>query len=83
MKQINERQPKEEQLKEEEIEIYAKNWEEKHLDRLKQEDKIIVEKRIKEMQDTKIDTKQEIPYEILEKIGTTYKFDKGDDEHRR
>ena len=31
----------------EEIEIYAKNWEEKHLDRLKQEDKIIVEKRIK------------------------------------
>ena len=51
----NERQPKEEQLKEEEIEIYAKNWEEKHLDRLKQEDKIIVEKRIKEMQDTKIE----------------------------
>ena len=35
LKQINERQPKEEQLKEEEIEIYAKNWEEKHLDRLK------------------------------------------------
>ena len=85
LKQINERQPKEEQLKEEEIEIYAKNWEEKHLDRLKQEDKIIVEKRIKEMQDTKIDTikEQEIPYEILEKTGTTYKFDKGDDEHRR
>ena len=71
--------------KEEEIEIYAKNWEEKHLDRLKQEDKIIVEKRIKEMQDTKIDTikEQEIPYEILEKTGTTYKFDKGDDKHRR
>lgn len=69
LKQINERQPKEEQLKEEEIEIYAKNWEEKHLDRLKQEDKIIVEKRIKEMQDTKIDTikEQEISYEILEK----------------
>ena len=85
LKQINERQPKEEQLKEEEIEIYAKNWEEKHLDRLKQEDKIIVEKRIKEMQDTKIDTikEQEISYEILEKTGTTYKFDKGDDEHRR
>ena len=62
-----------------------KNWEEKHLDRLKQEDKIIVEKRIKEMQDTKIDTikEQEISYEILEKTGTTYKFDKGDDEHRR
>ena len=64
---------------------YAKNWEKKHLDRLKQEDKIIVEKRIKEMQDTKIDTikEQEIPYEILEKTGTTYKFDKGDDEYRR
>ena len=73
------------ELKEEEIEIYAKNWEEKHLDRLKQEDKIIVEKRIKEMQDTKIDTikEQEISYEILEKTGTTYKFDKGDDEHTR
>ena len=26
---------------------------------------------------------QEIPYEILEKTGTTYKFDKGDDKHRR
>ena len=45
----------------------------------------VMEKRIKEMQDTKIDTikEQEISYEILEKTGTTYKFDKGDDEHRR
>ena len=54
-------------------------------DRLKHEDRIAVEKRIKERQETKIDTikEQEIPYEILEKKGTTYKFDKGDDEHRR
>ena len=59
--------------------------EEKHLDRLKHEDRIVVENRIKENQETKIETikEQEIPYEILEKIGTTYKFDKGDDEHRR
>ena len=85
LKQINERQPKEEQLKEEEIEIYAKNWEEKHLDRLKHEDRIAVEMRIKESQETKTDTikEQEIPYEILEKTGTIYKFNKGDDEYRR
>ena len=45
----------------------------------------MVEKRIKEMQETKTDTikEQEIPYEVLEKTGTTYKFDKGDDEYRR
>ena len=37
------------------------------------------------MQYTKINTikEQKIPYEILEKTGTTYKLGKGDDEHRR
>ena len=44
-----------------------------------------IEKRIKEKQERKIDKvkKQEIPYKILEKTGTTYKLSKGDDEHRR
>lgn len=41
--------------------------------------------RIKESQEVKTDTikGQEIPYEILEKTGTIYKFNKGDDEYRR
>ena len=66
----------------EEIENYAKNWEEKHLDRLKDKDRIVVEKRIKEREKSK-NKEQEIPYEVLEKTGTTYKLSKGDDEHRR
>ena len=82
LRQINERQPKEEQLEDKEIQIYARNWEEKHLNRLKDKDRVVIENRIKEREKEKI-KEQEIPYEILEKTGTTYKFDKGDDEHRR
>lgn len=84
LKQINERQPKEEQVEDKDIQIYAKNWEEQHLDRLKSEDRNVVEKRMKEKQErTKAEIKeQEIPYEILEKTGTSYKFDKGDDKYR-
>ena len=82
LRQINERQPKEEQLEDKEIQIYARNWEEKHLDRLKDKDRIVVEKRIKEREKSK-NKEQEIPYEVLEKTGTTYKLSKGDNEHRR
>ena len=76
---------KEEQLEDKQIQIYARNWEEKHLDRLKDEDRLVVEKRIKEKQKRTIDKVKEqvIPYEILEKAGTTYKLSKGDDENRR
>ena len=85
LRQINKRQPEEEQLGDKEIQIYAENWEEKHLDRLKDEDRIVVEKRIKEKQERKIDKVKEqvIPYEALEKTGKTYNFSKGDDEDRR
>ena len=85
LRQINKRQPKEEQLEDKQIQIYARNWEEKHLDRLKDEDRLVVEKRIKEKQKRTIDKVKEqvIPYEILEKAGTTYKLSKGDDENRR
>ena len=85
LRQINKRQPEEEQLGDKEIQIYAENWEEKHLDRLKDEDRLVVEKRIKEKQKRTIDKVKEqvIPYEILEKAGTTYKLSKGDDENRR
>ena len=85
LKYINDKQPKEEQLRDEEMQIYAKNWEEKHLDRLKDEDRIVVEKRIKEKQEKKIDKVKEqvIPYETLLKTGRTYNFSKGDDEDRK
>ena len=67
------------------MQIYAKKWEEKHLDRLKDEDRIVVEKRIKENQKRKINKVKEqvITYKSLEKTGKTYKFIKGDDENRR
>lgn len=85
LRQINERQPKEEQVEDKDIQIYAKKWEEQHLDRLESEDRIVVENRIKEKQERKTDKVKEqvIPYETLEKAGTTYDFEKGDDEHRR
>ena len=63
LRHINERQPKEEQVEDKDIQIYAKNWEEQHLDRLKSEDRNVVEKRMKEKQErTKAEIKeQEIP----------------------
>lgn len=45
---INQRQPKSERLSDEELEKYAEAWEEKHLDRLKDDRKEIVLDRIKE-----------------------------------
>ncbi len=85
LRQINKKQPKEEQLGDEEIQIYAKNWEEKHLDRLKNKERIVVEKRIKEKQEGKINEVKEqvISYETLKKTGKTYNFSKGDDDDRR
>lgn len=67
------------------MQIYAKKWEERHLDRLKDEDRIVVEKRIKENQKREMNKVKEqvITYKSLEKTGKTYKFIKGDDENRR
>lgn len=48
LKYINNKQPKDEQLKEEELEAFAKLWEIIHLDRLNDERKVEVEKIIKE-----------------------------------
>lgn len=48
LKLINSKQPNEEQLKEEELEAFAKLWEVRHLDRLNEERKAEVEKRIEE-----------------------------------
>lgn len=48
LKYINNKQPKDEQLKEEELEAFAKLWEIRHLDRLNDERKVEVEKIIKE-----------------------------------
>ena len=48
LKYINNKQPKDEQLKEEELEAFAKLWEIRHLDRLNNERKVEVEKIIKE-----------------------------------
>lgn len=44
---INNRQPNSEKLEEEKLQKYAEIWEEKHLDRLKEERRKIVEERIK------------------------------------
>ena len=44
LKYINNKQPKDEQLKEEELEAFAKLWEIRHLDRLNDERKVEVEK---------------------------------------
>lgn len=51
LKYINERQPKEEQLEDNELSTFAKYWEAKHLDRLNDKRKEIVEKQIKEEQE--------------------------------
>lgn len=48
LKYINDKQPKDEQLKEEELQVFAELWEMKHIDRLNDERKIIVEEKIKE-----------------------------------
>lgn len=48
LKYINNKQPKDEQLKEEELEAFAKLWEIRHLDRLNDERNVEVEKIIKE-----------------------------------
>ena len=48
LKYINNKQPKDEQIKEEELEAFAKLWEIRHLDRLNDERKVEVEKIIKE-----------------------------------
>ena len=48
LKYINNKQPKGEQLKEEELEAFAKLWEIRHLNRLNDERKVEVEKIIKE-----------------------------------
>lgn len=48
LKYINNMQPKNEQLKEEELEAFAKLWEIRHLDRLNDERNVEVEKIIKE-----------------------------------
>ena len=48
LKYINNKQPKDDQLKEEELEAFAKLWEIRHLDRLNDERKVEVEKIIKE-----------------------------------
>ena len=48
LKYINNKQPKDEQLKEEELEAFAKLWEIRHLDRLNDKRKVEVEKIIKE-----------------------------------
>ena len=48
LKYINNKQPKDEQLKEEELEAFAKLWEIRHLNRLNDERKVEVEKIIKE-----------------------------------
>ena len=86
---VNSKQPKEEQLDKDVIKDYAEKWEEQHLDRLSDDRKEIVEKRIlekvkedkKEQNSTEV--KEEIiPYEVLEKSGTVYKL-KGGGEHDR
>ena len=51
LKYINERQPKEEQLEDNELSTFAKYWESKHLDILNDKRKEIVEKQIKEEQE--------------------------------
>lgn len=47
LKYINEKQPQDEQLKEEEIKAFAELWEIKHIDRLNDERKAYVEDKIK------------------------------------
>ena len=51
LKFINDKQPDEERLADDEIEAFSKYWEVKHLDRLNEERRKIVEERIKKEQE--------------------------------
>jgi aminopeptidase-like protein len=84
---VNSKQPKEEQLDKDVIKNYAEKWEEQHLDRLSDDRKEIVEKRIlekaKEDEQNLTEVKEQVvPYEVLEKSGTVYEL-KGGGEHDR
>lgn len=54
LKVINSRQPEKERLSDEELEKYANEWEEKHLDRLNDERRKIVDERIKAKEEMEI-----------------------------
>ena len=54
LKAINLKQPEDERLPEEELEKYANSWEEKHLDRLNDERRKIVDERIKAKEEMEI-----------------------------
>ena len=68
LKYINNKQPKDEQIKEEELEAFAKLWEIRHLDRLNDERKVEVEKIIKEEIEKQISQEQIKTEDIINNV---------------
>lgn len=85
LKYINEKQPKDEQLKEEEIKAFAELWETKHIDRLNDERRDYIEKKLGLQNITEENEVEEqvLSYETLEQQGEVYNINKGDDEYGR
>ena len=65
---INNKQPKDERLPEEELEKYANSWEEKHLDRLNDERRKIVDERIKAKEEMEISQEEKSKEQKIQEL---------------
>ena len=70
---INNKQPKDERLPEEELEKYADQWEEKHLDRLNDERRKIVDERIKAKEEMEILQKEKSQKQKIQELQVSQK----------
>ena len=65
---INNKQPKDERLTEEDLEKYADSWEEKHLERLNDEKRKIVDERIKAKEEMEILQKEKSQEQKIQEL---------------
>lgn len=65
---INNKQPKDERLTEEDLEKYADSWEEKHLERLNDERRKIVDERIKAKEEMEILQKEKSQEQKIQEL---------------
>ena len=65
---INNKQPKDERLPEEDLEKYADSWEEKHLERLNDERRKIVDERIKAKEEMEILQKEKSQEQKIQEL---------------
>ena len=68
LKAINLKQPEDERLPEEELEKYANSWEEKHLDRLNDERRKIVDERIKAKEEMEISQEEKSKKQKIQEL---------------